>query len=331
MQLLLLPLMGPLHLRYPAYNAVTVRDLMASFAPDAVAVAAPGGEDPSWRDSPELAMPLAVTPWLRRRALPLHTVFEPSPDPTAERDFRHYLAQFPQGRALLGEVEATLEPLAALLGEPLDLSRIEAEVLPLFSRAQTLRERRFEDGPGTDWLHARTQRMAARILEVEARRVAVLAAVEQLPLMREHLADEAEVVRAPALAPSDEARRRALLDLAFRGDAPEPGNLLARLRELAEPEARYHEANLLLAHGHLVEALETLEKVSQGDFSEPYFLPGYLLARLGQLRDLVGERDAATRAYRAVRALSWAPAEALEAAAHGLATPFEGLSELPSP
>lgn len=324
MQLLLLPLMGPLHLRYPAYNAVTVRDLVADFAPDALAVAAPGGEDPSWRDSPELALPLAVVPWLRRRALSFHAVFEPSSDPTAERDFRRYLSQYPQSRALLGEVETALAPLAALLGEPLDLPRIEAEVVPLLLRAQTLKERHFGDGPGTDWLRARTQRMAARVLAIEAARVAVVVAVEQLPLMRAQLAEEAELVRAPELAPSDEARRRALLDLAFRGEGAEPGNLLARLRELAEAEARYHEANLLLAHGHPAEALERLEAASQGDFSEPYFLPGYLLARLGQLRDLAGERDAAKRAYRAVRALSWAPPEALEAARRGLEAAFEG-------
>jgi tetratricopeptide (TPR) repeat protein len=106
-------------------------------------------------------------------------------------------------------------------------------------------------------------------------------------------------------------------------DVPEVGNLLAQLRQLQWPEARYHEANLLLANGHLVEALEILEKASQGNFTEPYYLPGYLLARLGQLYDLKGERKAALRCYKGVRALSYAPLEALAEATKGLERPFE--------
>jgi hypothetical protein len=327
MRLMLLPLMGPLHLRYPSYNAVSVRDLVERFAPEAVAVTALAeGEldDPAWQSTPEVALPLAVVPWARRRGLPLYTVLEPSPDPDAGRDFQRYLGQYPQGRVLLAEVEAALRPLAPLLEEPLDLPRLESEVLPLLHGAQTLRERLFEEGPGTDWLRARARVMAARVLALDAARVAVLAGAEHLPLLREALADRAELVPAPEAPPSEAARLRALLDFAFRGEAPEPGKLIASLRALTEPEARYHEANLLLAHGHAAEALDALEKASHGDFSEPYFLPGYLLARLGQLRDMAGERDAARRAYRAVRALSWAPEEALEAAAAGLAAAFEG-------
>jgi hypothetical protein len=78
---------------------------------------------------------------------------------------------------------------------------------------------------------------------------------------------------------------------------------------------------------HASEALETLEGAVGGDFSAPYFLPGYLLARLGQLRDLAGEREGAVRAYRGVLALDWVPTEAREAAQAGLETPFEGVLE----
>jgi hypothetical protein len=62
------------------------------------------------------------------------------------------------------------------------------------------------------------------------------------------------------------------------------------------------------------------------DFVEPYYLPGFLLSRLGQLYDLAGRRDAALRAYRGVRALGYAPVEALAAAEDGLQRPF-ALSE----
>jgi hypothetical protein len=327
MELFVLPLMGPWHLRYPAYNAVTVRDYLAAVEPEAVAITAlpeNGMARPDWQDTPEVALPLAVVPWARARNLPLHLVFEPSPDPAAERDFKRYLEAYPQARDRLYEVEAALGPLPGLLEESLDLGRIFSEVVPLLREAQFLKEGYFEDGPGTDWLRARAKTMAGRILAVRADRLAVLASVDHLPLLAEALSNEAEITPIPTVSRSEEARVRSLLDLAFRGDAAEPSNLIAQLRELDLPEARYHEANLLLVHGHIAEALELLEETSRGDFSAPYFLPGYLLARLGQLRDLAGQREAARRAYRAVRALDWAPQEALQAATIGLERPFAG-------
>jgi hypothetical protein len=65
-----------------------------------------------------------------------------------------------------------------------------------------------------------------------------------------------------------------------------------------------------------------LERALRTDFQEPYYLPGFLLARLGQLYDLAGQRDAALRSYRGVLALSYAPLEAAEAATSGLVEPF---------
>ena len=87
-------------------------------------------------------------------------------------------------------------------------------------------------------------------------------------------------------------------------------------------EARFLEAQLLLAHDHAAEALEVLEAAAAGDFREPYLLPGLLLARLGQLRDLAGKRDRALQAYRGALALAWLPAEAREAAEAGMRAPF---------
>jgi hypothetical protein len=152
--------------------------------------------------------------------------------------------------------------------------------------------------------------------------VAVLAPVDQLPVLREYLAPRVPLTKPPEVAQSEAARIRSLLDFAMRVEVPEPGNVLRSLAELDVPEARYHEANLLLANGHAAEALERLDLASRGDFSLPYYLPGYLLARLGQLRDLAGDRDGALRAYRGVRALDYAPVDALEAAEAGLAAPF---------
>ena len=327
---ILIPLMGPFHLRFPLYNALSVRDILRDFAPDAVATTAlerSAFQTPNWQDTPEIPLPLSVIPWAKRNSVSVYGVFEPSPDPAAEADFQRYLAQYEQTRATVSQLGALLRPLSALLEEALTLTRIREEVVPILREQQEVKEEAFSDGPGTDWLRERTETMAARILALPHERVAVLASVDHLPFLEDALEREAELDVPGEPEPSEEVRERSLLDFAFRGDVNEPGNVIAQLRELQSAEARFHEANLLLANGHTAEALDLLEATSHSDFNEPYYLPGYLLSRLGQLRDLAGERDGALRAYKGVRALAWAPREALEAAEAGLAAPFEGLQE----
>jgi hypothetical protein len=143
------------------------------------------------------------------------------------------------------------------------------------------------------------------------------------PALAEAL-DEAGIAWSPAASPpvSDDARLRSLLDVAWRGEAADVAGLLGRLRELDLAEARFLEAQLLLAHDHAAEALEVLEAAAAGDFREPYLLPGLLLARLGQLRDLAGKRDRALQAYRGALALGWVPVEARAAAEAGMRAPF---------
>jgi tetratricopeptide (TPR) repeat protein len=249
---------------------------------------------------------------------------EPPADANAEADFRRYLAQYPGGQTRLREVDAALDDVRAILSTALTLARITGELLPRLAAYHHLRERLFQDGPGTGWLRARVAAMAQRLLTLPYQRVTVLACLDHLPFLSEALAGRAELAAPPAITVSEAARERSLLDFAFLGEVADPVSLLAQLREVGSSEARYHQANLLLAHGHAAEALELLEAASRGDFSRPYFLPGYLLARLGQLYDLTGQRDKAIRAYRAVRALAWAPAEALVAAQEGLQLPFSG-------
>ncbi len=325
MQLLLAPLMGPFHLRYPRYNAVTLRELLAERRPEALALSPleQGAlASSAWQDTPEIALPLAVVPWALRRGLPVYGVHEPSPDPAAPEDFQRYAAEYPQFRTAWLEVEAVLRPLGPLLGERLELKRILEEVMPLLRVHQERREAVFGDGPASDWLRQRARLMAERVLGLPHERVALLASAEHFPFLRDALEGKVAWLEPVALPVSEESRVRSLLDYAFRGDHPDPESLLGQLRELTCAEARYHEANLLLAFDHPAEALMVLERASTGDFSQPYYLPGYLLARLGQLYDLAGRRDAARRAYRGVLALQYAPAEALEAAGKGLETPF---------
>lgn len=326
MELLLVPLIGPFHLRSPAYNSVTVRDLVAAWQPEAIATTAltPGAlDDPGWQDTPEMALPLAVVPWAHRRGLEVHEIGEPHPDPSAEEDFRRYLEPYPEPMKQLRQVESQLQPVSELLESALTLERISRELVPAIERYQREREERFGDGPASGWLRERLEGSAGRASELTQERVALLAPADHLPILKEALAKRSTALaEPPSVAPSPDARERAVLDYAFQVEVPEPGQLITQLREIAGSEARFHEANLLLAGGHGYEALEILEKTSHGDFSSPYFLPGYLLARLGQLRDLADRRQDALRAYRGVLALDFAPAEAVEAARAGLENPF---------
>ncbi|MER3483896.1 MAG: hypothetical protein C4332_12815, partial [Meiothermus sp.] len=92
--------------------------------------------------------------------------------------------------------------------------------------------------------------------------------------------------------------------------------------EVEGPEAQYCAAQIYLAAGQPQDALELLESLTHSDFSFPEYLPGYTLARYGQLADIMNQRDKALRAYQAVLALSWAPQEAREIALAGQRTPF---------
>lgn len=320
--------MAAFHLRFPLYNVVSVVELLDALRPDTLVVTALTAADfdsLQWQDTQEVALPFAVA-WARKNSLAVHGVFEPSPDSAAEADFTRYLNQYPQMRERLQEVEAMLGPVQGLLEQTLTLPRIQKELIPILRDYQVFREEVFEDGPGTNWHSARINTMAERILALGHDHVAVLASVDHVPFLEEAFQDKAELLELPNLEASEAVRERSVLDFAFRTDVPEPGNLIAKLREIDKPEARYLEANLLLAHGHVAEALTLLEQTSRGNFSDPYYLPAYVLARLGQLYDLSGQRDAALRAFSGVLALSYAPKEALEAASSGLQIPFEGLS-----
>jgi hypothetical protein len=325
MHLTFVPLMGPFHLRYPAYNVVSVRDSVVASQPQAIVTTVLQTEDfklPTWQDTLELALPHTIIPWAKKRNLPSYGIAEESPDKNALEDFKRFASEYPALKSKMITVESLLRPLQVLLEQPLTLTRIENEVIPILQDYQQERENVFEDGPATDWLHQRVKAMAQRLLELPYERIAVVASAEHIPFLQTELANKVRLEPTPTVEATEESRERSLLDFAFRVDVHEPGNVIAKLREMKQPEARYHEANLLVAHGHVQEALEVLEKASHTDFSEPYYLPGYLLARLGQLYDLAAKRDAALRAYKGVRALSYAPKEALESAEAGLERPF---------
>lgn len=326
------PLVGPFHTRFPRYSVLFVQAILEAIEPEAVALVplTPGSlADPNWQATPELALPQVVVPWARRHGIQLHevgSVVGDANEPGEEGDeaeFVRFLEEFEQGRERLRRVRAAEEPVAQLLAGALDLKRIQQELIPAVAAFQQERSSEFGEGPGTGWLLQRAERIAARVAALPYRHLALLASVDDVPALEAALAGVVNVEAAPmAEPPVEAARTRALLDVAMRGEAADVAALLAQLREIDSAEARYHEANLLLTHNHPVEALERLREVLRGDFFEPYFLPGFVLARIGQLYDLTGDREAARRSYRGVLALSFAPPEALAAAQEGLETPF---------
>ena len=322
MPLNLVPLVGPFHRRFPRYNAITVREITSACAPELVATTAlpPGAlAEAAWRDADEPALIEAIH-WAVRVGVPVEPVGEPSPDPSAMRDTERYLRESTGAHPALQAIDGAAEPVVQLLRSALDLSRVQTELAPAVAKLHAARIHWFGDGPGTDWLEARARRMAERLRPLAQRRTVVLVPVDQLPALEPHL--EGLQGQLPDVPPSDAARRRALLDTALSGDADDTAALLAALRDLGEPEARLAEAEVLLGHGHAAEALEVLAEAARGDFVEPPYLPGWLLARLGQLYDLAGRRDEAKRCYRGVLALSWAPPATREAARDGLERPF---------
>lgn len=331
------PLVGPFHTRFPRYNAVDVRDAIRAADVSALALAplSPGAlADPAWQATDEVALPLAVVPWARRAGLTLLEVgcLIGAPDapgaagaPTAVADaarFEEVIAASETGKQHLQRVKEAQASVEALLTSPLDAARVQGELLAAVDGYQRLRSETFGEGPGTGWLDARASVMAERLLSAGHARLALLASIDELSALIRAVGARASVEGLPAVEPSPEARDRALLDHAMRGDAEDPGSLLDALRRLTSPEAAYLEGNVLLEHAHLPEALEALKKAMRMDFQEPYYLPGFVLARLGQVYDLVGRRADAVRSYRGVLALGYAPPEALEVARSGLEAPF---------
>ena len=336
----LIPLMGPWHLRHPRWNVVTVRDALDALEPALVWTTAlpPDFErDPAWRDTDEIALPWTVAPWATRRGTPLRGIAAPGAEDAP--DFERYLSAYPQARAPLDAAHAALRPLHDVLPMAIDLPRILAEVVPPLADELRLRLEAFGDGPGTGWrmrrARAAAERVAADLRDAASpglaaspgfaggKRSAVLVEVDLWPALTQAL-DAAGLAWSPPEPPpvTAGARTRSLLDVAWRGEAEDVAGLLGQLRELDLAEARFLQAQLLLTHDHAAEALEVLEGAANGDFREPYLLPGLLLARLGQLRDLAGRRDRALQAYRGALALDWAPADARAAAEAGLRAPF---------
>lgn len=331
MKIYLIPTMGSLHLRYPSYNVLSVSDLLSQYNPKAIAITSLTKEEyakPRWQDTDEIILPLAVIPWTKKNGLDIHFVKEPSPDETAYQDFRRYAQGYPELQNKLYQSELVLKPLEELLSQALSIGRILKEIVPIIYESQKLEEELLEEGPATNWQRSRSKTMAKRILAIEKKSIAVLVTIDDYPFLKEELEKEAKIIEIEKIEASPESKQRSLLDFAFRTEVPNPEELIQSLEDIASPESYYHIGNILLHNGYLDDALKKLLEAMNADFSQPYFLPGYLLARLGQVYDLQGNRNMAKKSYRGVLALDYAPKDAITTAHKGLEQAFKAQASI---
>jgi len=315
MPVLILPTLGPFHLLQPRYNAQTLIELIEAFEPSELLLGSYGPDElavDSWRDE-EPAF-FFVLPWARARGLPVRAL-DPQPAWRKEEElFRQALEAFPQGQTLLAQAQPLDEELRRALSQPLWPQELPRLQRALQSYLEGLR-RLFGEGPATGHRSERMALLQAHLAQLpEGCYVLLVGALDyaELPAQGiEHTPTEAE-------------RIRALLDRAWRLEASDDlALLLEELRSIPTAESLYLAAQIYLAAGAPEAAFELMETLIQQDFSEPAYLPGYALARYGQLADLLGQRERALSAYRAVLALSWAPSEARDVAQAGLCTPFK--------
>ena len=324
MDLLVLPTLGPLHLSQPRYNAMTLVELTRAHAPDAVLLASyseQGLREGAWREAEEVGL-FHLLPWAERAGVRVAPLGERAEALKAEAErFRDYLGQMEQGRRYLKEEAEAQRELLERLSAPLSPGSWRGtDLLDAILHYTEWVARRFGRGPATGFREDRMRGVAERIRSLPEGRYAVWVDLLDVPYLLSHLPGAA---LPGEHEPTEAERARALLDRAWRlEEGDDPFRLLEQLEEIGGAEAGYLAAQVYLAAGQVEDAAALLERVSEGDFHHPEYLPGYVLARLGQLRDLLGERERALRAYRGVLALSWAPKEAREVALAGLRAPF---------
>lgn len=320
---LLLPTLGPFHILHPRYNAVTVLELLKAYQPSQILLASYGPaelESGRWRDHNELSF-FHVLPWAQSSVgvEALDTLTHLRDEAEA---FRQVLGQYPKGQEALARASDLEASLSQVLSTPKTPADFASETTLQALRAYTEGYARlFGEGPATGFRLKRMQEVAGSG-KLEARgQVAVLVDLLDYPFLQA-LLPEAQLPQANSS--SEAERERSVLDRAWRlEESDDWALLLNQLQEVEGPEAMYCAAQIYLAAGQPEDALALLEQLVHTDFQYPEYLPGYALARYGQLADALGQRDKALRAYAAVLALAWVPQEAREIALAGHRTPFK--------
>lgn len=317
MSLVLLPDLGDLLRLHPQLNAGTLAEALRFL----------GLREVLWASGPDPDHPLRDA--LPAAGIAVEDLPLPNPTPAAaeHEQLVGFLNQYPQGRERLRAAGRAEAEFTAALTAPLTLPGVLA---PGMEQAVTRYHAAVRDalgeGPGTRW---RERRLAEVAEALAGRPGAALVPLDDLFALRDQVPG-AVLPDLAGFAPGETSRRRALADRAWQlREEDDLEALLAALdREEGDPVTPVAEllaagAGLCLAVGDLDAARTRLERAAhalRGD--EPRSLPGLVLARLGQVRDAQGDRELAERTYRAVLALSYAPAVARETAGAGLREPF---------
>ena len=312
--LILIPDLGDLLRLQPQYNAATVAELALHL----------GASEVLWLTGNDPDHPARDTVAAARL-----TLSELAPDwawaQAEHAELTGFMQQYPQGQARLRRAGQAERELEGLLQGGLTLERLtSAELLAGLAFYHAALAEALEEGPGTRWQARRLDTLATGL---EGKAGVALAALDDLPGLLERL-PQARLPDAASFAPGESSRLRALADRALLlSETDDLSALLAALeretgdRLTPKAELQYAAAGIHLAVGDLPSARNLLEAAAHGLTNERS-LPGLVLARLGQVRDAQGERDLATRTYRAVMALNFAPKVAREAAQAGLETAF---------
>lgn len=324
MSSLILATLGPFHLLHPRYNAVTLLELTQAHSPTKILLASYGPQELAagkWREVGELSL-FHLLPWAEARGIALEALDTLEHLKVEGELFREALAQYPKGQELLEQaagLEADLQAVLTQPKTPADWASFET-LRPLREYLEGL-ARLFGEGPATGHRRRRMEQVAAYLQNLPEGRYVVLADALDYALLIELTPN---ALTAKEHHPSEAERQRSVLDRAWRlEEGDDWALLLGQLGEVEGPEATYCAAQIYLAAGQLEDAFALLEQLVHSDFQHPAYLPGYTLARYGQLADALGQREKALRAYQATLALSWAPQEAREIALAGQRTPFK--------
>ena len=242
-----------------------------------------------------------------------------------------FLKQFPAGRTRLQAGARAEADLRDALSKPLEASVVHNEMLEVIREYHTATTEALEEGPGTAHRVKRLEALTKDLGQLDLNGCIVLAPLDDVPALLE--LPNARVPDLTDFRPGEASRFRSVVDRAYRLEESDDLNILVHaLLELDGPpdsslgrialEARFAASGLYLAVGDLESARDLLEAVAMGQFERPSYLPGFVLSRLGQVRDLQDERDMAVRAYRAALGLSWLPLEARQVCESGLERPF---------
>ncbi len=319
--------LGALHATAPLYNAQTILEIIGFLGASRVVlgfVSPQIWQSNAWRD---LDDPVLFA--LEDARVPVTAIATDwSWAETEQNKMLEFLKQFPQGQKRLGQFNALQRDLQTALQVPLDVATVHGSLLEVVTQYHTDTTALLEEGPGTAHRRQRITELVAQ-LELNADAV-LLAPLDDVPLLLEL---GLELPDFTGFMPTEHSRFRAIIDRAYRLEENDDLDALVhQLLALDAPadtalarmalEARFAASGLYLAVGDWQSARDLLEAVSQGQFERPSYLAGFVLARLGQVRDLMLERDKAIRAYTAALALTYCPLEARAVAMAGLQQAF---------